>query len=155
MTRKAKHDAGARRIALGAVAAALLAASTPAGADEARLTQGLEEACLAIGGEALFIPWRLSERFYWTGRQAPSILDFNMIRDDTQVFLTVGDRTSCVVTDMRVPPSAALIEAALERRFPGGWSAGGGVWTVGGEAPLTVRLTETAYGPGIAVETGS
>ncbi|MFV0475904.1 MAG: hypothetical protein ACK5MQ_17130 [Pikeienuella sp.] len=146
------------KIVRNAVPAVVLAAAVavPAGADEARLAQGLDQACLALAGDPLHAPARMSESFYWTFRQAPSLLDFRMIRDDTQIFLSITDAGArCVVTDLRAPPTAALIETVLERRFPGAWAANGGAWSVSGETPLAVRLTETESGAGVAVETGS
>ncbi|QIE56830.1 hypothetical protein G5B40_16130 [Pikeienuella piscinae] len=126
-----------------------------AAADAARVDQGLDEGCFAIDTWPLSIPVHMAERHYWTYDQAPSSHDFELIRDDTQIFLSVGDRVSCFIVDPFAPATAETIEAALERKFSGAWSRSGDVWMVDGARPLTVRLTNTERGAGIAVETGS
>lgn len=124
-------------------------------ADAARLDQGLDEGCLSIDSWPLSIPARMSDRYFWTYDQTPSSLDFEMIRDDTQIFLSVREPVSCYVVDPFTPATAATVEAALERNFPEAWSRSGDVWMVSGARPMTVRLTNTERGAGIAVETGS
>ncbi len=72
----------------------------------------------------------------------------------TTIHMTVIARdATCLVFDRIARPDAASVEAALERKFPGAWSRSGDVWAVNGARPMTVRLTSTAGGAGIAVET--
>ena len=148
---------GMARRGLGAgalLAAALLAG--PAVADEARIAEGLSEGCLTLGVAPLFIPDRMNQKYYWSVTQRPSSHDFRIIRDDTRILLDArAPGKSCLVTDLRAQPTAEIVEAALEAKFPGGWTRVGDAWAVAGDAPLTVKLTTTEDGAAIAVETGS
>ena len=148
-----------RPLSLAIAALALGAGAGSAAADEARIGQGLLNGCLLVGAAPLHIPDIMFEDYYWSVEQRPSAYDFRIIRDDTRILLDARGPASCFVTDLRVAPTAEIVEAALEQRFPGAWTRAGDAWAVTGagigDLPLTVRLTNTEDGAGIAVETGS
>ncbi|MEM8754547.1 MAG: hypothetical protein AAGF90_16340 [Pseudomonadota bacterium] len=143
--------------AVGVVAAGVAGAA--AAEEPTHFRTGFEMGCLAHGDDPLSIPIALFEDHYWSLYHGPDTGEFELLRGDSQVFVTTFGARRCVVTTVGADRAAAeaMVEAALESRHPGEWSReegpAGPLWrAIVGDAPVEITIIEELSGPGLGVD---